>query len=84
MLQSYTLVLMHNYRAIELKKACQTDFCTFCLVATEPYIWTETDLYVLATLAQVVSSEIALRAARDTLARLSHTLEEGQDRERGR
>lgn len=41
---------------------------TFCLVATEPYAWTDIDLHVLATLAQVASSEIALRSARCAIA----------------
>ena len=41
---------------------------TFCLVATEPYTWTNMDLHVLATLAQVASSEIALRSAQNTIA----------------
>ena len=41
---------------------------TFCLIATEPYAWTDTDLHVLATLAQATSSEIALRRARSVIA----------------
>lgn len=41
---------------------------TFCLVATEPYVWTDTDLHVLATLAQAVSSEIALLRAQSIIA----------------
>jgi phosphoserine phosphatase RsbU/P len=41
---------------------------TFCLVATEPYAWTDTDLHVLATLAQLASSELALRRARFAIA----------------
>ena len=41
---------------------------TFCLVATAPYAWTDTDLHVLATLAQAASSEIALRRTRSVIA----------------
>ena len=40
---------------------------TFCLISTEPYAWTDTDLHVLATLARVASSEIALRHARSVI-----------------
>jgi phosphoserine phosphatase RsbU/P len=41
---------------------------TFCLIATEPYVWTDTDLHVLATLAGAASSEIELRHARSVIA----------------
>jgi GAF domain-containing protein len=41
---------------------------TFCLVATDPYAWTGTNLHALATLAQAASSEIALRHARTVIA----------------
>lgn len=41
---------------------------TFCLVGTEPHVWTDTDLHVLATLAQAASSEVALRHAQTIIA----------------
>jgi GAF domain-containing protein len=49
---------------------------TFCLIATEPYNWTDTDLHVLATLARAASSEIALRRAQLTLASAQAVAEE--------
>lgn len=41
---------------------------TFCLISTAPYRWTDTDLHVLATLAAIASSEIALRRTRSVIA----------------
>lgn len=46
---------------------------TFCLVAIEPYAWTDTDLHVLATLARAASSEIALRHAQAVIASATST-----------
>ncbi|MEO9181114.1 MAG: GAF domain-containing protein [Acidimicrobiales bacterium] len=40
---------------------------TFCLVDTSPHSWTDQDILVLATLAQAVSTEIALRQLRNEL-----------------
>jgi sigma-B regulation protein RsbU (phosphoserine phosphatase) len=41
---------------------------TFCIVDTEPHEWTDTDLYVLATLTKAASSEFALYRARAVIA----------------
>jgi sigma-B regulation protein RsbU (phosphoserine phosphatase) len=41
---------------------------TFCIVDTKPHEWTDTDLYVLATLAMSASSEFALYRARAVIA----------------
>jgi GAF domain-containing protein len=37
---------------------------TFCLMSAEPHEWTRRDLYILATLAKLASSEIAVHRLR--------------------
>ncbi len=49
---------------------------TFCLIGTEPYAWTDTDLHVLAALAGAASSEISLRRARAVIASAQTTADE--------
>ncbi|HEX2576458.1 MAG TPA: GAF domain-containing protein [Aquihabitans sp.] len=41
---------------------------TFCLIDDKPRVWTDSDLSILATLAAVTSSEIALRRLRAIIA----------------
>lgn len=51
---------------------------TFCLIDDKPRDWTDEDLHVLATLARVASSEIALRNARAVIAAARQAVEEGE------
>jgi sigma-B regulation protein RsbU (phosphoserine phosphatase) len=49
---------------------------TFCLIDTSPRLWTDRDILILATLAQAVSTEIALRRVRVELLEARRALEE--------
>lgn len=48
---------------------------TFCLIDAEPHAWTERDVLALATLAQAVSTEIALRSSRKESTAMREELE---------
>jgi len=41
---------------------------TFCVIDPQPHAWTATDIQVIATLAEVASSEVALYRARQTIS----------------
>lgn len=49
---------------------------TFCVIDTNPHQWSDRDILVLATLAQAVSTEIALRRVRVDLQDARTTIEE--------
>jgi sigma-B regulation protein RsbU (phosphoserine phosphatase) len=49
---------------------------TFCLIDTSPRLWTDRDILILATLAQAVSTEIALRRVRVELLEARNALQE--------
>ena len=49
---------------------------TFCMIGTTPHTWTEQEILILATMAQSVSSEIALRKVREELVEVRRELDE--------
>lgn len=49
---------------------------TFCMIGTKPHTWTEQEILILATMAQSVSSEIALRKTRAELVAVRRELDD--------